>query len=264
MLFLLLLAASPQPLTAPEIMARVAAAQDRAVEQRKSWVYQQRIHIETRRPSGRLIRREIAVYSVTPGEKSFTKTLLSIDGCHWNKNKRVEFHAEPVALSDTIDADLIKDFRDDLLNDKSKDGIGNDLFPLTTEEQKAYRFELLGEQEVHGRKAWRIRFRPADRGDLTWAGEALIDEEDFQPLNVYTQLSRRIPFAIRTLLGTDLPGVGFNVTYQRLADGTWFPATFGTEFRMHIVFFLNRQMSVSMENSAFRHAEVQSHIAYQP
>ena len=260
--FLFLLAVPPQPLTASDIMARVAEAQDRAVEQRKSYVYQQRVKVETRRTHGRLIRREIAVYTVTPGENSSTKTLVSIDGCHWNKGKWVEFHAEPVPLGDTIDADLIHDFRDDLLNEKSKDGIGSDLFPLTTAEQKNYRFELLGEQDVHGRKAWRIRFRPADHEELTWAGEALIDEQDFQPLNVYTQLSRRIPFAVRTLLGTDLPGIGFNVTYNRFPDGAWFPATFGTEFRLHVVFFLNREISVSMENTGFRHADVESRIDY--
>jgi len=264
MLLFLLLSVSTPPLTAPEIMARVAAAQDRAMEQRKAYVYQQRIRIETRRTNSNssLIRREIAVYSVMPGENSSTKTLVSIDGCHWNKGRWVQFHAEPVPLADSIDAQIIHDFREDFLNEKSKDGIGGDLFPLTSKEQKTYRFELLGEQEVHGRKVWRIRFRPIDRSDLTWAGEALIDEQDFQPLNVFTQLSRRIPFAVRTLLGTDLPGFGFNVTYARFPDGAWFPSTFGTEFRLHAVFFLNRQISISMENSGFRHAEVDSRIAY--
>jgi len=251
------------PLTAQEIMKRVAANQDRAEEQRRAWIYQQKIHIDTRRTNGKLIRTETAVYEVTPGEKSSEKKLHSLDGRHFFKGAWVDFHGEPAALPDTIDADLIKDFRDDLMNDKSKDGLGSDLFPLTTEEQKKYEFELLGEQDVRGRRAWRIRFRPLDKSDVSWAGEALIDEQEFQPINVFTKLSRRIPFAVRTLLGTDLPGIGFNVNYARFDDGVWFPTTFGTEFRMHIVFVLNRQISVSLENSGFRRASVDSKIDYE-
>src|SRR6202011_3688252 len=108
-----------------------------------------------------------------------------------------------------------------------------------------YQFELAGEHVVDGRKAYRIRFQPADRHELTWAGEALIDAEEVQPVNVYTRLSRRIPMAVRTLLGTDLPGLGFSVRYQRFDRDVWFPVSFGTEFRLHVLFFLNRDITVS-------------------
>lgn len=254
-------AAEGGTLAAGDIMARVAANQDRTVEQRKSWVYVQKIRIETRRTNGGLIRREIATYTVTPGESSTRKTLTSLEGCHWHGGKWVQFRGEP-ALKDTIDAEIVSEFRHELMDDTSKDGLGRDLFPLTTADQAKHTFQLLGEQTVHGRNAYRVAFRPLEKGELTWAGEALIDTQEFQPLNVFTTLAHRIPVAVRTLLGTDLPGLGFNVNYKRLDDGTWFPSTFGTEFRMHIVFFLNRQVSISLENSDFRHISVDEHIDY--
>ena len=164
-----------------------------------------------------------------------------------------------------LDSSLVESFRDDLSNDKSKDGLGRDLFPLTSEEQKTYHFELAGEETVRGRKVYRVRFRPRDKNELTWAGEALIDAEEFEPVRVYTKLSRRIPFFVRTLLGTDLPGVGFNVEYRRFDENVWFPVSFGTEFRLRAVFFINRDITVSLENSAFERAKVQSTIVgFQP
>jgi hypothetical protein len=85
----------------------------------------------------------------------------------------------------------------------------------------------------------------------------------FQPVVVFTKLSRRIPFAVRTFLGTDLPGVGFNVKYQRQADGVWFPVSFGAEFRLHVLFFINRDISVALQNTGFQHTEVKSTIKYE-
>jgi len=148
------------------------------------------------------------------------------------------------------------------LNEKSKDGIAVDLFPFVASEQKKYRFELLGEQDVDGRKTYRIRFQPLDKSDITWAGEALIDAEEFQPVSVFTRLSRRIPVAIRMLLGTDVPGVGFSVRYQRFDKDIWFPVSFGTEFRLHALFFLNRDIAIASTSSEFRRANVESRIQF--
>jgi hypothetical protein len=134
------------------------------------------------------------------------------------------------------------------------------LFPLTSEEQKDYVFKLLGQETLQGRDVYHISFWPKDKDEITWAGEAYIDAEEFQPVRVFTKLARRIPLMVRTLLGTDLPGIGFNVVYHRQPDGVWFPATLGTEFRIRAVFFINRQVSVSLENSAFEHTHVVSKI----
>ena len=248
-----------------QIMARVAANQDRAEQARAEYVYQQRIHVASLRTNGKLAREETADYLVTPTPDGTKKEMKHIQGRYWHKGKYMEFQGEPVPEAGWLDSSLVESFRDDLSNDKSKDGLGRDLFPLTSEEQKTYRFELAGEETAQGRKVYRVRFRPRDKNELTWAGEALIDATEFEPVRVYTKLSRKIPFWIRTLLGTNVPGFGFNVEYKRFDQGVWFPVSFGTEFRLRAVFFINRDITVALENSAFERAKVQSKIVgFQP
>jgi hypothetical protein len=252
-------------LSVEEIMARVAANQDRGQTARAEYVYQQRIHVSTLRTNGKLVREETTDYLVTPTPDGTKKQLKHIDGRYWHKGKYLDFHSEPVPESGSLDGSVVHSFRDDLSNDRSKDGLGRDLFPLTSEQQKEYVFELAGEETVQGRKVYRLRFRPRDKEELTWAGEALIDQEEFEPLRVYTKLSRKIPVFVRTLLGTDLPGLGFNVQYRRFDENVWFPVSFGTEFRLRAVFFINRDITISLENSAFERAKVQSRILdFQP
>jgi len=254
----------PSP-SVDEIMARVAANQDRAEQVRTDYVYQQHIHVATLRTNGKLAREESADYLVTPTPDGTKKELKHVEGRYWHKGKYLTFQGEPVPEAGGLDSSLVQSFRDDLSNDKSKDGLGRDLFPLTSGEQKTYRFELVGEGTIKGRKVYRVRFRPREKNELTWAGEAMIDAEEFEPVRVYTKLSRRIPFFVRTLLGTDVPGIGFNVEYKRFDEGVWFPVSFGTEFRLHAVFFINRDITVALENSAFQRAKVQSRILdFQP
>ena len=250
--------AASEALSAKTIMERVAANQDRAEAQRKEFVYKQHIHILTHKPGGRLIREETADYDVAPTPEGMQKSLKALTGKYWSKGKYLTFEGEPAPDSDSLDGDLIHNFRDDLSNEKSKDGLGKDLFPLTSEEQKEYDFQLLGQETQDGRNVYHIGFGPKDKHEITWAGEAYIDALEFQPVRVFTKLSRRIPLAVRTLLGTDVPGVGFNVVYKRQQDGVWFPVTFGTEFRIRALFFINRQISVSLENSAFERTHVKS------
>ncbi len=260
------LASADQPSpSVDEIMARVAANQDRAEQARAEYVYQQRIHVATLRTNGKLAREETADYLVAPTPDGTKKELKHIEGRYWHKGKYLTFQGEPVPEDGWVDSSLVQSFRDDLSNDKSKDGLGRDLFPLTSGEQKQYHFDLVGEDTVKGRRVYRVRFRPRDKHELTWAGEAMIDAEEFEPLRVYTKLSRRIPFFVRTLLGTDVPGIGFNVEYKRFDEGVWFPVSFGTEFRLRAVFFINRDITVALTNSAFQRAKVQSRILdFQP
>jgi len=260
------LSAGDQPApSVEEIMARVAANQDRAEQVRAEYVYQQRIHVASLRTNGKLAREESADYLVTPTPDGTKKELKHIEGRYWHKGRYLTFQGEPVPEAGWLDSSLVESFRDDLSNDKSKDGLGRDLFPLTSGEQKQYRFELAGEEMVEGRKVYRVRFRPRDKNELTWAGEALIDAAELEPVRVYTKLSRKIPLFVRTLLGTDVPGIGFNVEYRRFDQNVWFPVSFGTEFRLRAVFFINRDITVSLENSAFERAKVQSKILdFQP
>lgn len=245
-------------LTADAIMARVATNQDRSESLRKQYIYRQHTHILTHKPKGRLLREETADYDVLPNADGTQKELKSLTGRYWNKGKYETFQGEPVPEADSLDGGLIRGFREDLSNEKTKDGLAKNLFPLTTEGQKDDEFTLLGQAVEEGRTVYHIGFRPKDKNDISWAGEAYIDAAEFQPVRVFTKLSRRIPFGVRTFLGTDLPGIGFNVVYKRQEDGVWFPATFGTEFRIRALFFINREVSVSLENTGFQHTHVES------
>jgi hypothetical protein len=222
-------------LSADEIMRRVAENQNRAQSERINYLYDQHVKVTARHTNGKLAREEVADYSVVPAAKGAERKQTAIEGRYLHHGVYKEFSGEPIP-DNGLDAGLVGGFRESLFDKDSKDGLGNDFFPLTSEEQKDLRFELAGERIIEGRKAYRVRFGPKNSHDITWAGEALIDEEDLQPVTVYTRLSRRIPFAVRALLGTDLPGLGFNIRYRRLDKDIWFPDSFGTEFRLTAVF----------------------------
>ena len=245
-------------LTADAIMARVAANQDRSEALRKQYVYKQQIHILTQKPGGKLMREETADYNVVPTPSGTEKKLTLLTGRYWHKGGYEQFTGEPTPEEDSFDGDLINDLRDDLSDDRSKDGLARRWFPLTSDEQKDYAFTLLGQEVQQGRSVYHIGFQPKDKDEGTWAGDAYIDAAEFEPVRVLTKLARRLPLMIRTLLGTDVPEIGFNVVYQRQPDGVWFPATVATEFRIRAAFVINRQVSVSLENSAFEHTHVVS------
>lgn len=244
-------------LTAADIMQRVAANQDREQKARTQFVYEETVHQVMRRKDGKLLREEFRTFSVTPGPKGTQKKLESVKGRYWHKGKYVSFQGEPVPQGGLLQITL-----DDDQDEKTKDGIEKDLFPLTTDEQRKYAFELTGERVIRSRPAYQIKFSPADRRDYGWTGEALIDKEEFQPVSIYTQLSRRLPFAVRTMLGTDVPGLGFSIQYMRVDKDLWFPASYGTEFGLHALFLLNRTLTESVENKNFRRATVDSSVHF--
>lgn len=247
-------------LTADEIMSRVAANQDQAQLLRKQYVYQQHVHAISRQTNGKVMCDETDDYDVIPSPDGTKKILKSRSGRCWQKGKYVELTAGKRSDDDGLDSDLTQDFVKDLANEKSKDGLGRNLFPLTSAEQKKYAFTLLGETEQDGRAVYRVGFAPRDKEEYAWAGEALIDKEEFQPVFVFTKLNRKLPLLVRGALGTDVPGVGFSVHYRRQPDGAWFPVSFGTEFRLRVLFLLKRNIVLSLENKEFKHTHVDSKI----
>ena len=265
LLFLALELAGPLPpaLPADAIMAKVASNQDRAQAERAQFVYQQRVKVVIRHAGGTLGRQETTDFEILPGQRGLKRKQQAIQGRYLKKKRYFDYNGEPVPNASGLDFSLLRSFRDDLTNDSNaKDGVSEDLFPLTSDEQKDLVFEKIGEETVEGRPAYRIRFAPREKHDFGWAGEALIDEAELQPVKVYTRLSRRLPVAVRTLLGTDVPGLGFSTRYRRIAPDIWFPVSFGTEFRVHAVFFLNRTISVSLENHDFRRTSAESTIRF--
>jgi hypothetical protein len=161
---------------------------------------------------------------------------------------------------ETIDRDLVENIRWGLIHDKSKDGIDAHLFPLTSKDQADYSFRMEGRERMNGRDVYHITFRPKKKDDFGWSGDAYIDTTAYQPVLITTGMARKIPFAVRTLLGTNVPGLGFTITYAPQPDGVWFPVTFSTEFKIHVLFFFNRDIILDAQNREFEKTHVTSQI----
>jgi hypothetical protein len=93
-------------------------------------------------------------------------------------------------------------------------------------------------------------------------GEALVSRDDYQPVLITTEMAHKLPLLVRTMLGTNLHGLGFSVRYQKFDESLWFPVSYGTEFRVRALFFYNRSIVVSLENTGFRRAKVDSVISF--
>jgi hypothetical protein len=162
--------------------------------------------------------------------------------------------------NETLDRDLVENMRWNLIHDKSKDGVNAHLFPLTTKDQLNYAFRMIGRERLNGRDVYHIAFRPKEKNDFGWSGDAFIDTTAYQPVLVTTAMARKIPFAVRTFLGPDVPGLGFTITYAPQTNGVWFPVTFSTEFKIHVLYFFHRQIILDAQNRDFEETHVTSRI----
>ncbi len=260
---------------APEIiMAKVAMNQDRAQEMRKAFIYHQSLLIRFKRGNGKLAREEQREYTVTPSEKGFQKDLVHFNGKYEKGGKLFEYNEPGFEYKGMdIDGDLANELANDLANDKeSRDGITNDLFALTAEKQKKFVFRYEGKENYRGTEVYRITFKPKkaslfdcdeDDGGGCWAGEALIDVHEYQPVLVTSWLAKSVPVAIQVLLGTNIKHLGFKVAYQKFAEGLWFPVTYGGEFYVRGVFFYKRTIAISAVNSGFQKSDVTSTVEFQ-
>ncbi len=261
-----------QPPDIASIMSRVAINQAKTQEMRKLFVYKQKQLLRMVRSNGRLAREERREYVVTPKDRGFHKELAKFEGKYEYKGKYVPYdHPGYEYKNVDIDGSLIDDLSKDLTSDgNSRDGIAKGQFPLTYHEQLKYDFTLAGEDTYRGLRVWRVRFEPKrkphfddiDDGGAIWRGEALIDQEEYQPVEVHTTMAYKLPLAVKTLLGTDIKGLGFAVTYRKFDEGVWFPVSYGGEFQVRGLFFYKRTISVSLANSDFQRADVTSHVAY--
>jgi hypothetical protein len=314
------------PLTADAIMARVAANQDTSETARTHYLYTQHAHIASRK--GKTIHcEETTDTRITPSPNGSGQQLLKLDGrllqkhgyitytqlppskddtkpdakpaspkpdpAHPNKPAATTDKDDDVHITidndDTMDRDLVENLRQNLTATHSKDGISANLFPLTSKELPTYKFTLVGRELRNGRDSFHITFTPKDPDDVNWKGDAWIDATAFQPIVVRTTLSKKLPLAVRMLLGTNVPGLGFTIVYApqpaappssptptdvssrpesalsadaaerpaaELAATTqtptvWFPTSFGTEFKIHVLFFFTREIVFNAENRDF-------------
>ena len=153
-------AKADEPLTADTIMARVATNQDSSEKLRSQYIYQQHIQIITRKNNGKVLREETADYHVVPKPDHTERTLEQLTGRYWHKGKYEDISGEPVPEPDSTDGELIHEFREDLTNDKSKDGLAKDLFPLHQRRTKNYKFRLLGSGTIRRPPVLPHRFHP--------------------------------------------------------------------------------------------------------
>jgi len=274
MKLLLLFAAAGYALAQPpdidQIMTRVALNQAKSQDSRQDWVYNQRQVLRMIRGSGTLAREEQREYLIVPKRRHIEKQLTKFEGRYADRGKEGSYDKPGYHYKDLdIDGELLDEMSNEMTNDeKSPDGIARDLFPLTYHQQLKYSFQLKGAESYRGREVYRVAFEPKphmhpdNEDDFLWKGEALIDAAEYQPVLVNTSMATRIPMAVKILLGTNIRGLGFSVSYQKFADGVWFPVSYGGEFDVRAVFFYKRKISVSMVNSDFRRADVTSNIAY--
>jgi hypothetical protein len=268
---ILISGAFAQTPTAEDIMARVAVNQDRSEAERSHYVYVQHARVVSRR--GKTVMcEELTDSRVAPSGAASEQELLKLDGRLLRKGKYIPYttlrpkaEVDPDLLSIEIgggesDRDLVEHMRSNLINAKSRDGLAADLFPLTSKSQNGYRFRLIGREQMRGQDVFHINFFPKDKDDYSWKGAAYIDPVAYQPVFVRTAMSRAVPFAVRTLLGTNLPGLGFSVTYEPRPDGVWFPVSFGTEFKLHLLFFYSREISIDVQNRNFEKTHVNSEV----
>ena len=273
-IFLLAMAAGAAWGQAPdieEIMRRVALNQAKSLELRTNYVYHQKQLLRMIRGTKKVAREEVREYTITPKFRGNDRQLVHFEGKYEQNGKYITFDEPGFKHKDLdLDGELLKELADDMMHDqKGKDGIASDLFPLTYRRQQLYNFKYLKAETNKGAKAHRIRFEPKEKPTIKnlengaiWKGEALIDAEEYQPIQVATQMAWKMPMAIKTLLGTNLNGVGFTVNYQKFEDGLWFPVSYGGEFEMRAAFLYHRFMTINMTNSDFRRTNVQSNIAY--
>jgi len=263
-LFVLLASAASaeNPLTADEIMSRVAANQDRAVELRSHYIYKQHTHSTSRKTSGKLMREETQDLDIFPTAAGTEKKLQSLTGRYWHSGKYDDYKGLPIPDEGSLDATFTHDFLNN--DERSKDGMVGHLFPLTSDRQKDYDFELIGQETFQNQQVYRVRFTPKDKKEYDWTGEAYINAAEFQPVYVFTKPSKKLPFFVRSVMGINLPGIGFNVQYARQEEGVWFPLSFGTEFQINLFHFYRRTVTVSLKNSGFQKTHVDTHVEVGP
>jgi hypothetical protein len=258
--------------TAGDIMAKVAENQTRSEDARSAWVYKQNVLVRMLRPGGKLAREEDREYTVTPNANGVKREMVRFTGKYVDHGKEIPV-SEPGEEHKNVDLDAsIAEALGDSLggDDKSRDGVDHDLFPLTTSKQQNYIFKLRGSETWRGHEVFRITFDPARKKDKDedsdqpfWAGEALIDKTDFAPVLITTHQARGLPVLVKTLLGTNLRQLGFKITYEKFAGDIWFPVSYSGEFKLRAVFFYSRTISMGLVNSDFRRADVQSEVRFE-
>jgi hypothetical protein len=251
-------------------MQRVAANQDSAQQLRSSYVYHQKVRVRSLDSKGKVRHEQTSEYTALPGPQGTKKDLVSRSGRYLYKGKYVIYEQKVPDGAGEFDTETVQELRDELTNDeKGRDGLSPELFPLTSAEIAKYTFALKGEEMWQHMRAYRVAFHPKptheiqiDTSEGPWVGEALISADEFQPIEVVTKTAHQVPMAVKILLGTNIHGLGFSVRYQKVDGGAWFPVSYGTEFSVRVLFGWARTITVALDNSGFQKADVSSTVTF--
>ena len=262
---------------AAAIMAKVAANVADSAEARRHYVYKQRVVATVARSDGKLARKETSEYTAVPQKSTTEKTLTKFAG-EYREGNRMIAYSQPGAGSrnDHGDSNIVHDLVEELVNAKgSRDGIPHSLFPLGVDEIQYYKFSVKGETVLQGRTVFDILFEPKEIQDLCihvggdednschqWKGEVWIDKQEYQPVRIHTEMAKGVPWGVRLFLGINIRQLGFSVTYQRAGEGAWFPASYGTEFRITVLWGYKRTITLAMDNTEFRKTDASSTIQF--
>jgi hypothetical protein len=264
--FMMLMPLLPgQPLTAEDVMCRVAENQERAQQARTNYVYDMNVFVRMKRANGKLAREESRDYVVAPTEKGARRKLVKVDGKVLDGRKEIHYDKAGYRTKEMdIDGALTDTFARDVMWNKSEIGPMVDWFPLTRKRMKNYTFRLEGEERYPDFDVYRVSYTGHDDDEECWTGEALVEKHEFQPVLVTNQWSCRIPVAVKALLGTNITQVGAKITYQRFDKDVWFPVNCGGELKLRVLFMYARTIAFSARSAGFRKTDVQSSVEFDP
>jgi hypothetical protein len=119
-MMLLLLAALTAAGQSDDVQRRIADAQEKSVEARRSIVYRQEIRAKLIRGNGKPAREERYVYDVMPTPEGTTKKLVAFEGRREDNGRHGTYDAPGFERKEMdVDADLIADIVKDLVNDSN-------------------------------------------------------------------------------------------------------------------------------------------------
>lgn len=257
------LAEEPPP-TAAEIMRRAAENMDRAQTERAVYVYDQNVFVRLKRANGKTAREESREYVVVPAEKGAKRKMVKLEGKVIEGKKEIPYSDPKFRVKKMdIDGDLTDSFAHDLL--WARHG-RVEWFPIRKKNLDRYAFTLNGTEKYREYDVWRVSYQEIknDDGDpACWAGEALIERSEFQPVLLTSSWECKIPLAVKTLLGINVSHIGAKITFRRFDNKVWFPVSCGGEMKLRVLFMYARTIAFSASAGNFRKADVQSSIQFE-
>ncbi len=266
-------ATTEQPPSAAEIMRRAADNMARAQKERAHYVYDQNVFVRMKRANGKTAREESRQYLIVPGEKAAKRKLVKTEGKVIQGKEEIPYSDPKFRVKNMdIDGELTDSFAHDLL--WAKDG-KVDWFPIHTDNLDHYEFKLEGEERYKEYDTYRISYRALrknflsddddkdDDDDTCWAGEALIEKTQFQPVLLTSSWDCKVPMAVKALLGTNVQHIGAKITFRRFDKDVWFPVSCGGEMKVRILFLYARTIGFNATADNFRKTDVQSSVQFE-